>query len=252
MLVDDRFNPVRCDAYDLYIEIQFNRLRFIAKKDEEILCLEDHFLGVCTDPTHTSVQVEKLMAIHPFLCRKDWKSVHLISQFQIHALVPTEAFGEAEKYLCLVFNDINKDNFIFFSEVIEKQTLHIGTLESIYQAFQKYYERIELHSPMTAGLRLTLERKKHQIIISDHFLDYYFYYPKKGSVSVRRIPLIDLEELDVENQPTTLWGEITPYGNLFNQIKEKIKDIEMGSINRGIANIYSELPQHRYITLLNI
>jgi hypothetical protein len=252
MLVDDRFNPVRCDAYDLYIEIQFNRLRFIAKKDEEILCLEDHFLGVCTDPAQTSVQVDKLMAIHPFLSRKDWKSVHLISQLQVHAVVPTEARGDAEKYLSLVFNGIHTDNFTFFSEVFEKQTLHIGTLTSIFRTFQKYYERIELHSPLAAGLRLTLERRSPQIIISDQFLDYYYYYPKKGSVSIRRIPLKDLETLDIENHPTTLWGEITPFGNLYNQLKEKITEIEMGNINKGIANFYSEIPQHRYITLLNI
>lgn len=255
-ITDDRFSAGRTDLYDLTFEVQFSRLRFIVRSGDQLLWLEDHFLGNSNDIAACEKAMVTLIEEHPFLSLRFWKSVKLISDFQIHTLVPSSHFTatKASKYLALTFPTADLHQLEVISETVHGQTLVAGTVKSVNAIFRAIYPDLTVTSAIAVGLKhfSSLNDTPVMGVISETFLDLYYQNSKNKTMGVIKSPLRNLDHLTESGEDLLLYGEVTPYSRSYGMLKPRFRSLVLGNITgtEALPGNFSGLPPQRYFTLL--
>lgn len=252
---DDRFSAERTDLYDLTFEIQFTRLRFVVRSGGQLIWLEDHFLGYSNDIAACEKAITALLETHSFLHIQFWKSVKLISDLQIHTLVPSSHFAadNARKYLELTFPAADMEQLDLISETIHDQTLVTGTVRSVNALFSTRYPNLTVTSTLAVGLKHFCSRNATPAmgVISETFFDLYYQNSKNKMMVVIKSPLRNLSRLT--GPDLLLFGEVTPYSRSYSLLKSQFRSLVLGDITGAetLPESFSELPPQRYFTLLS-
>ncbi|MBX2951792.1 MAG: DUF3822 family protein [Leadbetterella sp.] len=251
-ITDDRFSAEHTDLYDLTFEVQFTRLRFVVRSGGQLIGLEDHFLGYSNDISTCERAITALLETHPILSIRFWKTVKLISDLQIHTLVPSAQFKaeNAPKYLELTFPTADMQELELVTETIHHQTLVSGTVRSVNTIFRDRYPDLTLTSALAVGLNhfSRLDTAVTMGVISETFFDLYYLNTKNKMRMVIKSPLRNLAQLT--GPDLLLYGEITPYSRSYHQLKSQFRSLVLGEITEALPEKFSELPPQRYFTLL--
>lgn len=255
-ITGDRFSAERTDLYDLTFEIQFTRLRFLVKSGDQLLWLEDHFLGNSNDIAACEKAILSRIETHPFLNIRFWKSVKLISDLHIHTLVPSSHFvaDNAPEYLALTFPSADLRQLEIMNEAIHGQTLVSGTVRSVNAIFRTLYPHLTITSTLAVGLKhfCTLNGTAAMGVISETFFDLYYQNSKNKMIAVIKSPLRNLGHLTAHTPTLLLYGEVTPYSRCYSLLKSRFQSLVLGDITgpEALPGKFSELPPQRYFTLL--
>lgn len=257
-ITDDRFSTERTDIYDLVFEVQFSRMRFMVRSDDQVLWLEDHFSGNSNDIGACIAQYTRLLEEHPFLSARFWKSIKLVTDFQIHTLIPSEAFepSKAEAYLMLAYPTARPDDFEVNSDLVLNQYLITGTIREINRLFTERYPRISIVSALAVGLKYFsgLSSPDQTLgVVSDSFIDLYYRNGKSPTPIAVKWPIRNLEMISAHTSALILSGEVTPFSKAFEILKEKFTTVTINpdTYGAGQSDSFRDIPEHRYFTLLN-
>jgi len=252
-ITDERFSAERTDLYDLIFEIQFSRFRFMVCSGSQLLWLEDHFLGNSNDLQACMARYSAILEQHPVLGIPYWKSIRLISGFQIHTLIPAEVFetSRAAEYLQLVYPSARLADFEVTSEAVLNQHMVSATISKINRIFRERYPTLTVLSGITTGMRY-FARLSPDItlgVMADRFIDLYYRNTKSKLTIAEKIPLKYLDELS--GSTLTLMGEVTPFSASFALLKERFQTVMIGNyvLPEEPAGKFADLPGHRYFTL---
>lgn len=270
-VIDDRFSIDRIEDYDLLIEVQQTRLKFLLREtsSKTTIWLEDHYLVSNYDPATFEGNLRAIINEHEFLKANFWNSIYVTVHFPFYGVIPKEFFSPdlSEKYLKLLYPELAVENYqtenlsirvdqfiflipldlkkLFLSYYPSKNIVFSNTFANALKYFEKH-ERIQ---------------NKNLIIINDNWIEAIYLEPKTGhlkteAVSLKSKMLTDfLSEIEENGQlKTVIFGEITPFSSIYRLIKNKLKALEFGGIPRNckLSQYFSEVPEQRYFTLLNV
>lgn len=252
MFKDDRFSLERSDAYDLLLEVQRTRFRFALKLGAETLYLEDHFLGLHETATETIAALCALVDQHPFLTRSAWKEIFLFSDFQLHTLLPAELGKTPAEFLQIAYPTAPATELDFSYVPLQKQYLHFASLKTVHQAVAAYFPGVQLRSATATALHYAYRAQSDVLYVTDRYADSCTYLAKPQAVAVRRVRLADLRTLPSHKNAVAVFGEVTPYSALFEEIRGIYPQAKMGEWTGEdeLSGKYSTVPQHRYFSLL--
>ncbi len=256
-ITDDRFYAERTDLYDLIFEIQFSRLRFMVRNGEQLLWLEDHFLGNSNDIAACLAKCSGLIEQHAFLGIRFWKSVRLVSSLQIHTLVPASVFesSKAETYLGLTHPTASFADFEVSTEPVLNQQVVTGTLRQVNRFFRDRYPALVLVSSVAEGAKhfSLLGPDQTLGLISDSFIDLIYLKGKNRTLTAEKSPARHLRNIRAFTPALVLFGEITPFSVSYGILKDKFQTICIGDAPRqaGFSEPFQNIPAHRYFTLLH-
>lgn len=249
---DDRFSLERSDAYELLLEVQRTRFRFAVKAGAETLYLEDHFLGLCDTDTETCAAFSKIIETHPFLTSQPWKEVFLFSDFQLHTLLPADMGAYPAQYLPIAYPSAPQDELDFSYVPLQKQLLHFATVKSINTTVNRYFTGVQVRTATATALHYAFRAQSEVLYVTDRYADRCIYLPKQQALAVRRAALTDLPALGNHKNALAVFGELTPYGTLFEEIRGLFPEAKMGEWvgDDELSGKYATLAQHRYFALL--
>ncbi len=258
-ITDDRFTKERTDLYDLIFEIQFSRFRFIVCSGDSVIWFEDHFLGLENDVEATLEKTSEIIKNHDFLSVKDWKTIRVISDFQLHIIIPAGNFkgNNINEYIQVAFPSIKLSDFELFSEKIDAQIIVYALMKKVNELFTKMYPQliVSFTTPTVIGLTHFCKNDPANAtcVVSDVFFDLYHRNGKSKLITVERLPLKELHRLPSNKKSLNIYGEITPYSTVYKYLEEKFESIEIGSLQKAgqFSPKFVDIACHRYFTLIS-
>jgi len=254
-ITDDRFSAARTDLYDLIFEIQFSRLRFMVRSGEQLLWLEDHFLGNSNDVASLITKCITLLEQHSFLNTRFWKSVRLVSDLQVHTLVPDSAFeaSKAGEYLMLAYPTARLTDFEISYEPVLDQQIVTGTLRQVNGTFRNYYPGLRVVSSIAAAAGYFSRMAPEQTlgVISDRFIDLFYLKGKNKTLRAEKTAIKNIRNKRITTPVLVLFGEVTPFSTSYGLLKEKFETVIIGRLPQPAETNFREFPEHRYFRLLN-
>jgi hypothetical protein len=257
-ITDERFNTDRTDFYDLIFEIQFSRFRFIILSNDSVIWLEDHYLGIENDLPTTLEKIKNIFTTHSFLKIPYWKSIKVISDFQVHTLLENNSHTSSknEEYIKICFPTINLSYFEVYSEKAGNHTVVFALVKTANQLFREYYPEGKFHftSSTYVGINYnsSLATENTLCILSDSYLNSFYLNPKTKTPITTRIPLSQISTFQPPSQSLKIYGEITPYSTAYRLLNDRYTNIIMGETpNEGKLPIgFTEVSSQRYFTLM--
>jgi hypothetical protein len=270
-VIDDRFSIDRIEDYDLLIEVQQTRLKFLLRETstKTIIWLEDHYLGTNNNPSTFEENLKSVINQHEFLKANFWNSIDVTVHFPFYGVIPKDIFSPdlSEKYLKLQYPELAVEKYQTENFPIREDQFIVLIPKDLIKLFESYYPGKPIGFSNTFANALKYFEKhdriqnKNLIIINDSWLEAIYVEPKTGhlktiAVSLKSKILPDfLSEIEKNGQLKTLiFGEITPFSTIYRLIKNKLKALEFGGIPRNckLSQYFSEVPEQRYFTLLNV
>lgn len=252
-ITDERFSAEYTERYDLTLEVQYSRLRFTVKYGDELLVLEDHFLGQGHDLTACLSRCTALIEHHPFLGHPSWKSVQLLSDFEIHTLVPAPFYRPslADSYLALAYPSASVKDFDMYSGAVSDHYLVSGTPKKVTRLFTTLYPGLGTPSSLAIQAGYFAQKYTHLTMgmVSDHFVTLYTMKGKNKFLNIEKIPIRNLPGLPASASELVLFGEITPFSASYRVMEEKFQTVRIGHTPPPSGHTDST-PWHRYFTLL--
>jgi hypothetical protein len=271
IIKDDRFTIDQIDFHEVFFEISINRFKFylLNTKNETIVWLEDHFLGLQNTLEEFSEKIKIIITSHEFLAARFWKNIYVdfLSPFLIQ--IPKE------------FKDFNEKHFLEIAfpklptELFEIGKFEISNIENLYiWAFPKiikeellniYLNREINVQPLIEKLISKIENekrlnKKNQTLF--HFDDLYLtiiqadinnylnveVFPTKNITS-RKEWRIALE--NAQND-IIMTGEITTFSSFYKNAKSINQKVEIGNTikTKKLSQYFMDLPIHRYFGMI--
>jgi Protein of unknown function (DUF3822) len=271
IIKDDRFTIDQIDFHEVFFEISINRFKFylLNTKNETIVWLEDHFLGLQNTLEEFSEKIKIIITSHEFLAARFWKNIYVdfLSPFLIQ--IPKE------------FKDLNEKHFLEIAfpklptELFEIGKFEISNVENLYiWAFPKiikeellniYLNREINVQPLIEKLISKIENekrlnKKNQTLF--HFDDLYLtiiqadtnnylnveVFPTKNIIS-RKEWRIALE--NAQND-IIMTGEITTFSSFYKNAKSINQKVEIGNTikTKKLSQYFMDLPIHRYFGMI--
>lgn len=254
-ITDDRFSVARTDSYDLIFEIQFSRLRFMVRSGEQLLWLEDHFLGNSNDVATLVTKCTALLDHHSFLNTRFWKSVKLVSDLQVHTLIPAADFdaSKAEEYLMLTYPTARLTDFEISYDPVLNQQVVTGTLRQLNSIFRNYYPGLQVVSSIaaTAGYFSRMAPEQTLGVISDRFIELFYLNGKNKTLRAEKTAVKNIRNTKITTSVLVVFGEVTPFSTSYGLLKEKFETVTIGQLPHPAGINLREFPEHRYFRLLN-
>ena len=270
-ITDDRFSIDRIEEYDLLIEVQQTRLKFLLRETstKTTIWLEDHYLGTNNNPTTIEENLKYVINQHEFLKANFWNSIDVTVHFPFYGIIPKDFFSLhlSEKYLKLQYPELVVEEYQTENFPIKDDQFIFLTPKNLKKLFESYYPNKPIGFSNTFANALKYFEKhnriqnKNLIIIYDSWMEAIYIEPKTGNLKSEAVSLKSkilpdlLIEIEKNGQLKTLiFGEITPFSTIYRLIKNKLKALEFGGIPRNckLSQYFSEVPEQRYFTLLNV
>jgi hypothetical protein len=270
-IIDDRFSVDRIENYDLLMEIQQTRFKFILRDStsKTIIWLEDYYLGPSGSISDFIEKLKEVIEDHKFLKANFWNKIAVTVDFPIHIIIPEDLFEEnlLERYLKLQIPDFSSTEFEIQTAQI-RQDYYIFLIPKVLRALlTNFYQGKELaiSSSLYNSLRYFQSHERIQnkniLIFSDEWLQLIFVEPENGNLRTEKLPLASrstaafLNEIEKKGQLKSLvFGEITPFSASYRMVKNKLKALEFGGVPRNstLSQFFAEVPEQRYFTLLSV
>ncbi len=270
-VADDRFSIDRIEDYDLMMEIQQTRFKFMLREklSKTIVWLEDHYLGTHNNLDALEAKLEKVFAEHEFLKANFWNSISFTMDFPCFCTVPQEFYFDklCPHYLKVEFPEIDINEYEIETFKLKEEYFIFAIPKKTISIFQKYFPNKPLNFSNSFLNSIKYfhghERiqNKNLLILNDDWLEAIYTEPKTGKIKTEKITLKSknlrtfLTEIEKNGQLKTLiFGEITPFSAIYRLIRDRLKALEFGGIPRNckLSQYFSEIPEQRYFTLLNI
>lgn len=270
-VTDDRFSIDRIEDYDLLMEVQQTRFKFLLreKSSKTIIWLEDHYLGSNNSPETFEFKLKKIFAEHEFLKANFWNSINLTVDFPCFCSIPKDFYVEklSQNYLKVQYPDLASVEFEIETIKIKDEYLIFSVPKKTISLFENYFPSkvVSFSNSLLNSIKYFYGHERIQnknlLILNDEWLEAIYIEPKTGSIKTEKITLKSknlygfLNEIEKNGQLKTLiFGEITPFSAIYRVIKEKLKALEFGGIPRNskLSQYFSEIPEQRYFTLLNL
>lgn len=253
---DDRFDVAELADKELILEFQRTKFVFIVKclKSKEIQWLEEY-------PIQFDFSILKqLFSSHAFLKANYWAKVKVVYHPIHKAIVPKSYFNkfspqELLPELLSTEEEPNFDNFKITSNSYLVYQIDSSLSEFLEDTYPK--KKIDIVSmdlclvkiPNCYAMHFEKENLTLQII-------------KDGSVLQSRILHFDklqqfkiiIESLELGiHEELVLTGEITTYSKYYHWLNDTFEHISFGKPlgNIRLSQYFSEVPKHKYITVLN-
>ncbi|MCP9763432.1 DUF3822 family protein [Lacihabitans soyangensis] len=270
-VTDDRFSIERIEDYDLLMEIQQTRFKFLLreKNSKTVIWLEDHYLGSNNSPEVLEKKLKTVFAEHEFLKANFWNSISLTIDFPCFCSIPQDFYDSklANNYLKIQYPELIPSEFEIVNFKLNEDYLLFGIPKRTISFFQNYYPSrlIAYSNSLLNSLKYfhghERIQNKNLLILNDEWLEAIYKEPKTGNIKTEKITLksknlrVFLNEIETQGQIKTLiFGEITPFSSIFRIIRDKLKALEFGGLPRNIklSQYFSEIPEQRYFTLMNV
>lgn len=255
-ITDERFLIERINQYQLILEVQFSRLRFIVVFNNNVITLEDHFLGSDNSVPTFLEKIHTIFEEHPFLKQNQWESVKLISDFQIHTLIPIGNFNSdfRKDYIHISFPTVVLEDFDVFHVQAQNQVLVYATLKKVNDFFREYFTNLRCSSTVAEAFLYHNTYLDSQVlgVISDNYVDVLSKNTKTKNTITARMLLRDLNQSKPIKETLLAFGEITPYGTIYNDLSELYNEVIIGETPQQyeLPVQFKEVACQRYFTLL--
>jgi hypothetical protein len=269
-ITDERFSIERIEDYDLLIEVQQTRLKFLLREtnSKTIIWLEDHYLGASSSSSSLELKLKNIYSQHEFLKANFWNKIEITIHFPFYGVIPNAFFSRdlSEKYLKIQYPELDFEKYKIEEILVKDENFLFLIPKELISIFQNYYPTKQLRFSNTLANAIkyfeTHERiqNKNLIIINDSWLEAIYIEQKTGIIKTEAVSLKSkllvavLSEIEKNGQLKTLiFGEITPFSSIYRLIKNRLKALEFGGIPRNckLSQYFSEVPEQRYFTLLN-
>jgi hypothetical protein len=271
IIKDDRFTIDQIDFHEVFFEISINRFKFylLNTKNETIVWLEDHFLGLQNTLEEFSEKIKIIITSHEFLAARFWKNIYVdfLSPFLIQ--IPKE------------FKDLNEKHFLEIAfpklptELFEIGKFEISNVENLYiWAFPKiikeellniYLNREINVQPLIEKLISKIENekrlnKKNQTLF--HFDDLYLTIIQADSNNYLNVEVFPTKNITsrkewriaLENAQNDIimTGEITTFSSFYKNAKSINQKVEIGNTikTKKLSQYFMDLPIHRYFGMI--
>jgi hypothetical protein len=257
-ITDERFSTDRTDFYDLIFEVQFSRFRFIIQSNDSVIWLEDYYLGTENNLEATSEKIEEIFFNHSFLKNPYWKSIKVISDFQVHTLLAENSYQESknEEYIRISYPTIRLTDFEIFNQKAGNHVVIFALIKSVNDIFRKNYPegKFQFTSGTSVGLSYyaSSENKDALWVISDSFVDQFYKNPKTKTLICSKTPIRHISSINLTGENLKVFGEITPYSTAYGLLVGRFKNVTVGETPNEdrLSSGFSEIAAQRYFTLM--
>jgi hypothetical protein len=276
-IVDEQFDTEQLVYYSLSIQVNFNLLRFcvIDNMQHRCLYLEDYQLNDIHTFDELTTQLDFLFDNHIILKAGYWKSIHVAIKDTQFTHIPTALYESAhiQDYLNLTTSrEIKEDQLALSYFHISKD---ITSVFSISTQLKKWFDTmyptqkikyINHTSSFLEGVFQISNRKQDAevyIQVEQHFLTIAvlknnqllfcngFTFNSSEDFVYFVLFVYDQLQLNPEQTPLTIWGEILDDSDSFNKLYKYIRYIKFGEKPKTLSFgfPFDEIHEHRYFDL---
>lgn len=256
-ITDDRFHIENIEQYNLVFEIQFSRLRFVLAQNATIFWLEDYFLGLENDIDTVIYRIRTIIENHPFLKATYWKTIHIVSDFEINTLIPKELFLEKNLncYIETAFPTSESNEFEYSYSSTKKQIFVFGLLKRINNTFREIYKDKEIFFESASAISLNYydqSGSEYLCTISETFITLYKTAPKSKLITSLKVGFQEIGLLPAIDNPITVFGEITPFSHTYQQMEAHGYQILFKELPAEIklSQYFADIATQRYFHIL--
>jgi len=279
-VAQETFDATRIARCTLCIEIDETRFRFCFVEDapRRFVWLEDYAFDTFLNENEYLDKLKTLVAEHPFLPSDQWKDVRISVNTSAFTMIPAPLFRKeyTADYLQLATGGpARPDRRVLSHHLPRVDAYTLFTLPGSWSDWlqgQYPLHSIEFYhftSPLVFGALASHAEYEFPRLITIHLEASHFIliYTDKGSLKFcNRFPyqnpmemtylvLFSLNQLQLlpEDVKVLLYGEVTPYSELYTELARFIPHLHFGHNPRTIQYIdeFEDIPEHRYFGLLN-
>lgn len=276
----DSFDEKSIANCTLCIEIDESRFRFCFIEEDTKCCiwLEDYAFDTFLNDLEYLDRLKMLVAGHPVLPSDQWKEIRVAVNTHDFTLIPTPLFRKeyASDYLQLATGwPVKAGNRVMHQFDPKIDAYNVFSIPNSWSDWLLYlfpFQNIEfyhLSSPLILGalvshaeysvprlLTIHLEQNYFTMILTeDQRLKFCNRFPYQNPTSLTYLILFTMNQLEVMPEEThvKLYGEITPYSDLYIELRKFISELRFGKNPGGLQYIdyFEDIPEHRYFGLLN-
>ncbi len=258
-ITDDRFQIENIEQYNLVFEIQFSRLRFALAHNSTIFWLEDYFLGLENDIDMVIYQIRTIIENHSFLKAAYWKTIHVVSDFEINTLIPKELFTQQNlhTYIESAFPTSDNKEFEYSHSNTTKQIFVFGLLKKINNTFREIYNARQIFFESASAINLNYYCQAgidNFSTISETSVTFYKTAPKSKLITTLKVGVQEIGLLPTTNNSITVFGEITPFSHIYQQMEEHGYQVLFKElpVEIKLSQYFADIATQRYFHILSL
>jgi Protein of unknown function (DUF3822) len=275
----DHFDLSKLSGYELCIEVGKYRVRFcVIDTQKRCLWLEDYTIGSLLNEAKLLQSLQQLTEKHQFLGKNDWKNVVVSFNTPHFTLIPTEFYKKeyTSQYLKLMRGSMLMDSEKPLTDSISSINAHNVFVadKALHEWFLNTYTHyqptlIHQSSALIDGALRLIKTNEPQLVL--YFEDEYVTvvvasskklllcnkFAYKASADMAYFVLFVLVNLKLKSSliHCTLYGEITPYSEDYQLLKQFIPSLVFGANPKELVfsdEAFEDLLEHRYFSLYSI
>lgn len=264
----------------LCLEIDESRFRFCFIDETNMTCvwLEDYAFDTFLRGDDYLRNLQTLVAEHPYLASERWRDVKVSVNTHAFTLIPASLFRKeyASDYLQLATGKPLRADFkVLYYLLPHVNAYTVFSMPSKWSDWllnQYTWQSIEFYhltSPLIIGTIVSHREFNEAKLVTLHLEEDYFTMIYSESEELRfcnrfayqtpleftYLVLFSLNQLGVlpEEVKVKLYGEITPYSDLYSELSKFIPELQFGKNPSTLKYIdqFEDIPEHRYFGLLN-
>lgn len=278
-LTDEAFAAGADAAYNLYLTVGKNTVRLGVEDTgrSKFLVLEEYTFPHVFTPLQLAEQLRDLAAEHAFLRQTHWRQIRVSIKNQQFTLLPGTLFepAAAADYLRLHAElHEHHDRVLYYHHAsLDAVTVFAADqplLAFLADLFPAEKTQVRHHtSALVEALLHAAERTPAKklylyveinyvtiILIKDHNLEFcnVFYYATPEDFIYFLIFVMQEQKLNPDQDPITLWGDLTHDSALFDMVRKYVRHVRLGKRPTGLTYSYKfeEQFEHRYLDLFSL
>lgn len=276
----DTFDVADTAQCTLCLEIDESRFRFCFIDETTMSCvwLEDYAFDTFLRGDDFLRNLQMLVAEHPYLTSERWKDIKVSVNTPTFTLIPDSLFRKeyASDYLQLATGrPIRADQKVLYYRLPHVNAFTVFTIPSkwsdwlLNQYTWQSMEFYHLTSPLIIGTIVSHQEYNEAKLVTLHLEEDYFTmiysenevlkfcnrFAYQNPLELTYIVLFSMNQLGIspEEVKVKLYGEITPYSELYTELSKFIHELQFGQNPSTLNYIdqFEDIPEHRYFGLLN-
>ena len=279
-VADETFDLTRIAGCTLCIEIDEARFRFCFVEDtpRRYVWLEDYAFDTFLNETEYLDTLKTLVAEHPYLPSDQWKDVRVAVNTPAFTMIPAPLFRKeyTADYLQLATGaPASSDSRVLSHPVKPVEAYTLFTLPVAWSDWllgQFPMQSIDFYHftcPLIIGALASHAEHNHPRLVTIHLEASHFImiyteekalkfcnrFPYQNAAEMTYLVLFSLNRLQLlpEELKVLLYGEVTPFSELYSELARFIPKLHFGNSPKSIQyiNEFEDIPEHRYFGLLN-
>lgn len=276
----ETFDISRIARCTLCIEIDESRFRFcfVEEASRRYVWLEDYAFDTFLNEQEYLDKLKTLVAEHPFLPSDQWKDIRVAVNTPAFTMIPAPLFRKeySADYLQLATGEpARSDSRVLSHQLSQIDAYTLFTIPATWSEWllgQYPLQTIEFYhftGPLVIGaiashtehdfprlVTIHLEAN-HFIMIytEERVLKFCNRFSYQNPQEMTYLVLFSLNQLQLlpDDVKMVLYGEVTPYSELFTELSRFTPHLYFGRTPRNLQYIdeFEDIPEHRYFGLLN-